>query len=62
MSYPMDLDDYSDERLGEELQRRYGCRQSGTCDYCGRALRSEPACSKPQRRDMTGDVRLEWLK
>lgn len=36
MSYPMDLDDYSDEILEKELARRQDFRFRGLCDYCQR--------------------------
>ncbi len=62
MSYPMDLEDYSDERLSEELQRRYKARQAGNCDNCGKPLKSEPKCRRTQRHDLPGDIRLEWPK
>lgn len=36
MSYPRDLDEYSDEELREEIARREDCRARGVCDYCGK--------------------------
>lgn len=42
MSYPMDLDDYDDEDLINELARRCAERSKGNCDACRRP-RSEPA-------------------
>ena len=36
MSYPRDLDDYSDEELINELARRCAERSKGNCDYCRR--------------------------
>ena len=34
MSYPMDLDEYADNALTKEMDRRYKARDSGVCDYC----------------------------
>lgn len=50
MSYPKDLDDYSDEALQGELDRRERCRQKGKCDYCGKSRTSE-ACRLPLRHE-----------
>lgn len=49
MSYPMDLDEYSEERLLNELLRRSKARSLGYCDYCGRDLGLEPVCRFPER-------------
>jgi hypothetical protein len=49
MSYPRDLDDYSDKELMDELNRRYISRQGRNCDYCHRPLGSRPACRHPAR-------------
>ncbi|MGD9749416.1 MAG: hypothetical protein AB7W59_00310 [Acidimicrobiia bacterium] len=43
MGYPKDLDEYSEDQLKGELERRAGLRAKGLCDYCGRPP-SEPAC------------------
>ena len=48
MSYRLDLDEMSEEKLLEELNRRQKLRQAGLCDYCGR----EPgttSCKFPER-------------
>jgi hypothetical protein len=36
VSYPRDLDEYSDEELREEIARREDCRARGVCSYCGK--------------------------
>lgn len=36
MSYPLDLDEMSEEKLEGELKRRKDLRETGLCDYCGR--------------------------
>ena len=38
MSYPKDLDEYTDEQLVKELQRRGFHREAGNCSYCGKPL------------------------
>lgn len=35
MSYPRGLDEYSDDELRSELDRRDRARRAGRCDYCG---------------------------
>jgi hypothetical protein len=44
MSYPRDLDDYSDEELVSELSRRHINRLVGKCDYCGRPSNKKARC------------------
>ena len=58
MSYPKDLDDYSDETLQQELNRRERARQKGKCDYCGKPRGSEPACRLPVRHTAKPKVDL----
>lgn len=36
MSYPMELDEYPDNQLQHELDRRAKLRRLGCCGYCGR--------------------------
>jgi hypothetical protein len=36
VSYPRDLDEFSEEELRDELARREEARRLGLCDYCGR--------------------------
>jgi hypothetical protein len=50
VSYPKDLDEYTDEQLREELERREKATESGLCGYCGR-LPTEPACKFPERHE-----------
>lgn len=49
MGYPFDLDDASDTTLIDELRRRVDERSAGKCDYCHRALNSQPSCRFPDR-------------
>ena len=48
MSYPKDLDEYTDNELTHELQRRMRLRERGLCDYCGRTDVT-PTCKFPER-------------
>lgn len=42
MGYRRDLDEYSDEELVQELNRREALRAIGKCDYCQRASNTAP--------------------
>lgn len=48
MSYPKDLDEYTEAQLQEELARREDVRAQGRCDYCG-GLQTETSCKFPER-------------
>lgn len=48
MSYPRDLDEYSENELLEEIERRRTVRERGLCDYCGRKPTTSP-CKFPER-------------
>jgi hypothetical protein len=48
MGYLMDLDEYSDEQLKEELERRRKLAKKGLCTYCGRSV-DAPTCRFPER-------------
>jgi hypothetical protein len=52
MSYPVELDEYTDEALRAELARRHFAQREGKCSYCGRPLRSEPRCRFPERHEL----------
>ena len=54
MSYPRDLEDYSDVELAEEIMRRARNRAIDRCDYCGKTDES-PACKYPQRHTTRRD-------
>lgn len=47
MSYPRDLDEYTEEELRAELRRREAFRALGLCDYCGRPALT--TCRFPDR-------------
>jgi len=51
MSYPLDLDEYSEARLIAELTHRATLRAEGVCDYCGRNS-NLPACRFPERHNL----------
>jgi hypothetical protein len=44
MSYPMDLDEYSFERIEQEYRRRLQCMAKNLCHYCGRDLYDRTPC------------------
>ena len=48
MSYPRDLDDYSDEELMQELNERQHRRHGRVCTYCGGGY-DTPLCKHPDR-------------
>lgn len=55
MSYPRDLDEYSDVELVGEVTRRKEARAKGLCDYCNRPV-SEPSCRFPLRHRPAGKI------
>jgi hypothetical protein len=40
----MDLDEYDEQQLLEELASRARLRSFGKCDYCCRPINFEPSC------------------
>lgn len=50
MSFLLDLDEMSEERLQRELDRRKALRAKGLCDYCERPPSSTP-CRFPDRHN-----------
>lgn len=44
----MDLDEYEESRLRDELARRKRCQKLGVCDYCERLPRTSD-CKFPER-------------
>ncbi len=53
VSYAYTLDEYPEEQLRAELDRRARLRAAGLCDYCGRHP-STPACKEPARHGGSG--------
>lgn len=51
MSYFIELDEYSDKRLRDELERRERVRSRGRCDYCLRLPDTSP-CKFQDRHAM----------
>lgn len=49
MSYPRDLDEYTDEELATEILLRAARRYLGTCDYCSRFKDQGEPCRFPRR-------------
>lgn len=45
MSYPKELDEYTDEELEKEIQRRAKLNNEGKCTYCNK-LGSSPFCKQ----------------
>jgi hypothetical protein len=52
MSYPRDIDEFTDEELLNELKLRDHRRRKGLCDYCTRP-RTTPPCRFPERHFAT---------
>jgi hypothetical protein len=48
MGFPLNLDEYTEEQLAAELERRKQAHAAGLCDYCKRPP-SEPPCKFPER-------------
>ena len=48
MSYPKDLDEYTDDELKDELGRRKQLMLKGLCTYCNRPGET-PTCKFPDR-------------
>ncbi len=55
MSYPLNLDEYTEEQLKKELDRRAKTRAKGKCDYCERKIGSKQACKFPERHNFVAD-------
>lgn len=51
MSYPMDLDEYTEKALRAELKLRADRRAAGRCDYCNRTPETNP-CRFPERHQL----------
>lgn len=60
MSYPRDLDEYTEDELRKELTRRIEARSKGNCDYCGRPGDSTP-CRFDARHEQAA-VALRYLR
>lgn len=52
MSYPKDLDEYTDQELSRELTHRAERRYHGRCDYCHRLRDEGEPCKFPRRHRM----------
>lgn len=50
MGYPIDLDEYPESRLKEELARREALREQGLCDYCKRTPDTKPCKERVRHR------------
>jgi len=55
VGYPKDLDEYTDNDLAHELQRRLLAKQQNLCSYCGRSG-SESPCKFPERHKQVKQV------
>lgn len=54
MGYPLDLDEYGEDALRNELTRRAKLKREGRCDYCGK-YRNESVCKFPDRHSKARD-------
>jgi len=54
MSYTLSLDEYDEELLVAELEKRKLARSKGLCDYCNRPQSTYP-CKYPNRHIQTID-------
>lgn len=46
----IDLDEYDEQKLRDEITRRENARRNGDCDYCGRDGSTTP-CKFPLRHE-----------
>jgi hypothetical protein len=56
VSYHKELDEYTEQQLLDELERRRSLRDEGKCDYCQR-LGNTTDCKFPERHAI---ARLHW--
>lgn len=49
MSYPRDLDEYTQAELEHEILRRTAAQENDFCDYCNRECGTLPVCKFPYR-------------
>jgi hypothetical protein len=49
MSYPLGLDEHSEQDLRNELILREARQRQGLCDYCNRKVNTEPVCKFSER-------------
>jgi hypothetical protein len=60
MGYPLDLDEYSDARIHEEMQRRWSCKRAHVCPYCNTRLDSGHPCKLREHNEpVPADVAQE---
>jgi hypothetical protein len=55
VSYPKDLDEYTDAQLDAEITRRARLAQKGLCTYCGQPSAADP-CKFPERHSVRAPV------
>lgn len=60
MSYPRDLDDYTQSELEAELSRRQRLCDARRCDYCGQPY-GAPKCRYPSRHQPRPDWTVKWV-
>lgn len=61
MSYPKDIDDYSDKELIVELARRCAERSLGRCDYCRRP-KTDSACGSGRHNQDQHTLRAKLVE
>ena len=59
MSYPKELDEFTEAELRAEIRRRLRMRATGRCDYCERHV-STGACRFPQRHKIMRGLHSRW--
>jgi len=56
VGFPQDLEEFSEEQLIKELNRRYDLRERGLCDYCEQPTAADP-CRFPERHTLLEKTR-----
>lgn len=57
----LDLDDFSDQHLVDELARRKRLRDNGMCDYCKRFGDDAP-CKYPKRHALASGLKAAQIR
>lgn len=59
MSYPRDLEDYTDREIAVELAHRCAERSLGRCAYCRRSSKETPKCGHGEHSKTAEDLRKQ---
>ena len=60
MSFPKDLDEYTDDEIVAEFKRRLQCIRSSLCSYCNRPVGETP-CKFPDRHEEPGAYSKDFM-